>query len=155
MVYSFSFFVSSKNLLTYRKWPIGVDCQATRPLELEEVYHGFYSVPSPANVHWQEPLWLLTLASVGGGVNMLMSFLHCSFCSERFFFDCYSKAKAEEPRLSNSPSIGRQTTVKRAFFHVFGWINALPWHLFHLQCMKMFAVQDLFHWTWRRWSPFK
>ena len=61
MVYSFSFFVSSKNLLTYRKWPIGVDCQATRPLELEEVYHGFYSVPSPANVHWQEPLWLLTL----------------------------------------------------------------------------------------------
>ena len=56
MVYSFSFFVSFKNLLTYRKWPIGVDCQATRPLELEEVYHGFYSVPSPANVHWQEPL---------------------------------------------------------------------------------------------------
>ena len=48
MVYSFSFFVSCKNLLTYRKWPIGVDCQATRPLELEEVYHGFYSVPSPA-----------------------------------------------------------------------------------------------------------
>lgn len=41
MVYSFSFFVSFKNLLTYRKWPIGVDCQATRPLELEEVYHGF------------------------------------------------------------------------------------------------------------------
>lgn len=122
MVYSFSFFVSSKNLLTYRKWPIGVDCQATRPLELEEVYHGFYSVPSPANVHWQEPLWLLTLASVGGGVNMLMSFLHCSFCSERFFFDCYSKAKAEEPRLSNSPSIGHQTTVKRAFFPRV-WVN--------------------------------
>lgn len=121
MVYSFSFFVSSKNLLTYRKWPIGVDCQATRPLELEEVYHGFYSVPSPANVHWQEPLWLLTLASVGGGVNMLMCFLHCSFCSERFFFDCYSKAKAEEPRLSNSPSIGRQTTVKRAFCRV--WVD--------------------------------
>lgn len=61
MVYSFSFFVSFKNLLTYRKWPIGVDCQATRPLELEEVYHGFYSVLSPANVHWQEPLWLFTL----------------------------------------------------------------------------------------------
>lgn len=93
MVYSFSFFVSSKNLLTYRKWPIGVDCQATRPLELEEVYHGFYSVPSPANVHWQEPLWLLTLASVGGGVNMLMSFLHCFFLLRKVFLRLLFKSK--------------------------------------------------------------
>lgn len=51
---------------------------------------------------------------------------HCSFCSERFFFDCHSKAKAEEPSFSNSPLIGRQTTVKRAFLHSFWWINALP-----------------------------